>query len=95
MWDVKKPTHYSKRVGHEFPGIVTVLCECMSGYREGDCLAWDLVSRSHITLHFSAKVVKKNLFEFIPFQLERFFQKRRNNLDINHKGNNVETASET
>ena len=43
----------------KFPGIVTVLCECMSGYREGDCLAWDLVSRSHITLHFGAKVVKK------------------------------------
>ena len=59
MWDVKEPTHYSKRVGHEIPGVVTVLCECVGGYREGDCLAWDLVSRSHITLHFGAKVVKK------------------------------------
>ena len=36
MWDVKEPTHYSKRVGHEVPGVVAVLCECMGGYREGD-----------------------------------------------------------
>ena len=26
-WDVKEPTHYSKRVAHEVPGVVTVLCE--------------------------------------------------------------------
>ena len=36
MWDVKEPTHYSKRVGHEIPGVVGVLCGCMGGYREGD-----------------------------------------------------------
>ena len=36
MWDVKEPTHYSKRVGHEVPGDVAVFCECMGGYREGD-----------------------------------------------------------
>ena len=36
MWDVKEPTHYSKRVGHEVPGVVAVLCDCMGGYREGD-----------------------------------------------------------
>ena len=36
MWDVKVPTHYSKRVGHEVPGVVAVLCECMGGYSEGD-----------------------------------------------------------
>ena len=36
MWDVKEPTHYSKRVGHEVPGVEAVLCECMVGYREGD-----------------------------------------------------------
>ena len=36
MRDVKEPTHYSKRVGHEVPGVVAVLCECMGGYREGD-----------------------------------------------------------
>ena len=36
MWDVKEPTHYSKRAGHEVPGVVAVLCECMGGYREGD-----------------------------------------------------------
>ena len=27
MWDVKEPTHYSKRVGHEVPGVVAVLSE--------------------------------------------------------------------
>ena len=33
MWDVKEPAHYSKRVGHEVPGDVAVLCECMGGFR--------------------------------------------------------------
>ena len=32
MWDVKEPAHYSRRVGHEVPGVVAVLCECMGGY---------------------------------------------------------------
>ena len=27
MWDVKEPTHYSKRVGHEVPNVVAVLSE--------------------------------------------------------------------
>ena len=27
MWDVKEPTHYSKRVGREVPGVVAVLSE--------------------------------------------------------------------
>ena len=31
MWDVKEPTHYSKRVGHEVPSVVTVLCESIAG----------------------------------------------------------------
>ena len=26
MWDVKEPAHYSRRVWHEVPGVVTVLC---------------------------------------------------------------------
>jgi len=29
--DVKEPTHYSKRVGHEVPGVVAVLCESTAG----------------------------------------------------------------
>ena len=33
-WDVKEPTHYSKRVGHEVPGVVAVLCEGMVGVGE-------------------------------------------------------------
>ena len=34
MWDVKEPTHYSKRVGHEVPGVVAVLCKGMGGVGE-------------------------------------------------------------
>ena len=30
-WDVKEPTHYSKRVGHEVPCVVAVLCESIAG----------------------------------------------------------------
>ena len=26
MWDVKEPTHYSRREGHEVPGVVAKLC---------------------------------------------------------------------
>ena len=58
MWDVKERTHYSKRVGHEFPGVVAVLCECKGGYREVTYFAWDIESRSYITLHFCAKLDK-------------------------------------
>ena len=36
MWDVKEPTHYSKRVEHEVPGVVAALCEYKGGYRDGD-----------------------------------------------------------
>ena len=30
-WDVKEPTHYSKRVGHEVPGVVAALYESAAG----------------------------------------------------------------
>ena len=36
MWEVKEPTHYSKRVGNEVPGVVAVLCECMGGFEFGN-----------------------------------------------------------
>ena len=58
MWDVKEPTHYSKRAGHEVPSVAAVLCECMGGTEKVICLARDLVTRLHITLHFGAKVAK-------------------------------------
>ena len=34
LWDVKEPTHYSKRAGHEVPGVVAGLCESfgLGGY---------------------------------------------------------------
>ena len=31
LWDIKEPTHYSKIVGHEVPGVVAVLCESIAG----------------------------------------------------------------
>ena len=31
MWDVKEPTHQSKRVGYEVPGVVAVLFESKAG----------------------------------------------------------------
>ena len=34
MWDVKAPTDYSKRGGHDVPGVVAVLCEGMGGVDE-------------------------------------------------------------
>ena len=34
LWDVKEPTHYSRRVGDEVPGVVAVLRECMGGWAE-------------------------------------------------------------
>ena len=29
MWDVKEPKHFSKRVGHEVPGVVAIFCVCL------------------------------------------------------------------
>ena len=31
MWDVKEPTHYSKRVGSEVPDAVADLCVVNTG----------------------------------------------------------------
>ena len=31
MWDVKEPTHYSKGVGREVPGVVAVLLSSKCG----------------------------------------------------------------
>ena len=41
LWNVKEPTHYSKRVGREVPGVMAVLCALYSlqqGGRLGVCL---------------------------------------------------------
>ena len=32
LWDVKEPTHYSRRVGDEVPGVVAVLCMYTGGW---------------------------------------------------------------
>ena len=35
LWDVKEPTHYSRRVGDEVPGVVAVLYERVFSSRSG------------------------------------------------------------
>ena len=35
LWDVKEPTHYSRTVGDEVPGVVAVLCEYVLSSRSG------------------------------------------------------------
>ena len=35
LWDVKEPTHYSRKEGDEIPGVVAVLCECVLSSRSG------------------------------------------------------------
>ena len=83
-WDVKEPTYYSKRAGHEVPGVVAVLCECMDGYREGD------MPRMGLSVPFAhhLALLCKNCIEFtrcrqhryelcgkmdIPYQSESYF----------------------
>ena len=39
MWDVEEPTHYSKRVASEVPGVVAVLLSSKM------CLAWRDVAK--------------------------------------------------
>ena len=47
-WNVKEPTHYSRRIGREVPGVVAVLCESMGGLKERMYLPWDIKSHSYI-----------------------------------------------
>ena len=42
-WDVKEPTHYSKRVGRSVPGVVAVLLSSKCGQLGGDVLKWLVV----------------------------------------------------
>ena len=42
-WDVKQPTHYSKRVGREVPGDVAVLLSSKWGRLGGDVLTRHVV----------------------------------------------------
>ena len=52
-WDVKEPTHYSKRVGHEVPGVVAVLCESIAGPHK-------LIAAKKLNLLNQIKERKKN-----------------------------------
>ena len=71
MWDVKEPTHYSKRVEHEVPGVVAVLCERMGGTEKVICLAWDFMSRSPVTLHLGAEVAITKKKHFLQLSVKK------------------------
>ena len=53
-WDVKEPTH-TKRVGHEVPGVVAVLCESIAGSHQ-------LIAAKKLNLLNQLKERKKGSF---------------------------------
>ena len=56
---LKNPHTIRKEQGMKFPALWLSFVNVWAGTGKVICLAWDLVSRSHITLHFGAKVVGK------------------------------------
>ena len=56
LWDVKEPTHYSKRVGREAPGVVAVLCAVPSLQPGG----WLGVCLKRVRVYEATKAKKKN-----------------------------------
>ena len=61
MWDLKEPTHYSKRVGHEVHGVVAVLA-FVTELAQVIYLAWNLGPHSYVTFHFCEKAVEKKKY---------------------------------
>ena len=59
------------------PGVVAVLCESI-GTEKVICLAWDLVSRTHITLYFGEKVEKKQKTKTKTFTAQGYYYVCRN-----------------
>ena len=61
-------TQYSKRVRHEIPGVVAVLCECMGGYTKGDvpCKGLRVLFVCHLALLFKKLIVEKKKSFLIP-----------------------------
>ena len=53
MFGTLKPTHYSKRVVHEVPGVVAVLCESIAGPHQ-------LIAAKKLNLLNQIKERKKN-----------------------------------
>ena len=46
-WDVKEPTLYSRRVGHEVPSVVAVLCVFMGAHHLNGCQNFNLLRQTN------------------------------------------------
>ena len=57
LWDVKGPTHYSKRVGREVSGVVGVLC-AVSSLQQG---GWLGVCLKRVRVYEATKAKKTAL----------------------------------
>ena len=78
MWDLKEPKHYSKRVGHEFHGVVAVLT-FVTELAKVVYFAWNLGPHSYVTFHFRIKAVEKKNIRFVFWEkrFHLFFRKNR------------------
>ena len=67
---LKNPHTIQKEQGMKFPvlWLSFVSLWVWVGTEKGICLAWDLVSRSRITLHFGAKAVENKTKPKIYFK---------------------------
>ena len=74
MWDVKEPTHHSKRAGHEVSGVAVVLYECMGGYREGDMprRGHSVPFESHLALLCKSCIKEKLIIRYPGKSLKYF-----------------------
>ena len=63
-WDVKEPTHYSKRVGCEVPGVVAGLCESIAGPHQ-------LIAAKKLNLLNQIKERKKKNGRLLIFSIEK------------------------
>ena len=62
MWDIKEPTHHSKRVGREVPGVVAVLlsCKIWPAWRDVSAKACGVQGHARKNSHIKSK---RNLAE--------------------------------
>ena len=68
LWDVKEPTHYSRKVGDEVPRVVAVLCECVGAWvgisdlhQLNSCQNFNLLKRINNKQSWLLPAVKRRL----------------------------------
>ena len=70
---LEEPTHYSKRGGHEVPGVVAVLCESLGvgGYRERDVphMGLSVPFMYHFALRCKSCKMKHDFFKLLAHEL--------------------------